>query len=460
MRVKGFVKILVRSRMALTGMILLGIFIFFAAAAPVLTPYRPQGDVVSGPRDPPAWISHFVGNTGLSQNAQFSGITGPNIASSGMDVRYSILSSDSVILNVTSATGGEVTVTETLNYPYAGPPSRFIGSVYVTPKLPTGQIAFVNASFYSYINGQREGNWTLWEQSVNITQRNGPSNGIDSNGVALAVSGSSLNPAQIIFSTKALYDYVLEITVPAGTSSFLVQNFHMNLFGNSWGLLGTDDGGFDIWSQFVYGAQLSLLVGLTATFIGIGLGLLVGLLAGYLGKLVDEILMRFTDMMLVIPTLPLLIVLVAVLGASLFNVIIVLGFLGWMGFARLIRSQVLSIRERPYIEAAKAAGAGTGYITVRHIFPNIVSLTYVNLALSVPAAIVGEAALSFLGLSDSSTITWGRMLQFFAEAGGTSQIYWWWILPPGIGIAVLSLAFILLGFAMDEIFNPRLRKRR
>lgn len=201
-------------------------------------------------------------------------------------------------------------------------------------------------------------------------------------------------------------------------------------------------------------------VGLIATGIGIGLGLLVGLMAGYLGKVVDEILMRFTDMLLVIPGLPLLIVLVATVGPNLLYIILYLGFFGWMGFARVVRSQVLSLRERPFIEAAKASGAGTGYITVRHIFPNIVSLTYVSLALSVPSAIVSEAALSFLGLGDPTVVTWGSMLGNAQFAGGSSNLAWWWILPPGFAIALISLSFILLGYAMDEMFNPRLRRRR
>jgi peptide/nickel transport system permease protein len=268
-----------------------------------------------------------------------------------------------------------------------------------------------------------------------------------------------LNAAEVIFNVPGTYRYVLELTLPKGSFNADISVKELNLFvyGNTFGWMGTDDSGYDVFTQFVYGARLSLIVGVTATIIGIGLGLLVGLLAGYLGKLVDEVLMRFTDMMLVIPSLPLLIVLVAVLGQSLTNIVFVLGFLGWMGFARLVRSQVLSLRERPFIEAAKASGAGTGYIVVRHIFTNIVSLTYVNLALSVPAAIVGEAALSFLGLGSLTETTWGRML---AEARGGVLLPWWWIVPPGLGIAVLSLSFILLGFGFDAIFNPRLRRRR
>ncbi|HYY92320.1 MAG TPA: ABC transporter permease, partial [Candidatus Dormibacteraeota bacterium] len=209
------------------------------------------------------------------------------------------------------------------------------------------------------------------------------------------------------------------------------------------------------------GARLSLMVGLVATSLGIGIGLLIGLMAGYLGRVVDEVLMRTADMLLVIPFLPLLIVLAATIGSSLVYIMILIGVFSWMGFARIIRSQVLSLRERPFIEAAKASGAGSGYITVRHIFPNIVSLTYVNLALTVPAAIVTEAALSFLGLSDPTVVTWGSMLGTANDVGATvSNPAWWWILPPGFSIALISLAFILIGYAMDELFNPRLRRRR
>ena len=168
--------------------------------------------------------------------------------------------------------------------------------------------------------------------------------------------------------------------------------------------------------------------------------------------------MRFTDMMLVLPSLPLLLVLVAVVGPSIFNIIILIGFLGWMGFARVIRSQVLSIKERPFIEAARAAGAGTRKILTTHIFRNVVSLTYVNLALAVPAAILTEAALSFLGLGDPLSISWGQIISNAQAVNALND--WWWIIPPGIGIAFVSLSFVLIGYSLDEIFNPKLRRRR
>jgi peptide/nickel transport system permease protein len=241
-------------------------------------------------------------------------------------------------------------------------------------------------------------------------------------------------------------------------TSLNIDNFAFSFEGKVWGVMGTDNHGVDLWSELVYGARISLYVGLVASIIGVVIGLIVGLAAGYMGRFVDEFLMRFSDMLLVIPTLPLLIVLVAVLGPALENLIILIGFLGWMGFARLVRSQVLSLRERPFVEAARAVGAGKTHIMTRHILPNVVSLIYVSLATSVPGAIVSEAALSFLGFYDPTKISWGRML-YEAQASGGVQ-YWWWTIPPGLCIAALAIAFVLLGFALDEVFNPRLRMRK
>jgi peptide/nickel transport system permease protein len=277
------------------------------------------------------------------------------------------------------------------------------------------------------------------------------------------VLGFSLgtNPAPIIFSQATSYSYGIQVTF-YGRQTINIDDFRIQVLGTAYGLLGTDYSGADVLSQTVYGSRISLFVGLLSAGIGIGLGLVVGLLAGFLGKFVDEVLMRFTDMMLVIPGLPLLIVLVAVLGPNIWNIIIIIGFLGWMGFARIIRAQVLTLRERPFIEAAKASGAGPGRIIMKHVFPNIVSLTYVNLALSVPAAILTESALAFLGLSDPSVVSWGHMFENVNVSGSLSHFppTWWWVLPPGLGIALVSLSFILIGYALDEIFNPRLRRRR
>ncbi len=454
-RFRNFLVRLLGNKMAFAGLVILLLFSGMAISAPYLTPYTPQGTIVSGTNDPPFWNPSITGDTTWSGNGDFTDLT---VLPASTAIQTS--SEDSVEFKATTSQSSTISVVKTVSWQFDGPPKSFTGNVKITPSGLNGPI--VSATAYLGKGGVR---WVLWDEQLNSSQVYAPEVGFNSQDPELAdrlnIAGG-FTPAQVIFSEKGSYEYVVEFVLPGGLPevTFSVQDFQMFLFGTVFGALGTDNSGHDLFTQFAHGSQVSLEVGLLATFLGISVGLMVGLLAGYLGGLVDEVLMRFTDMMLVIPGLPLLIVLVAVLGPSLFNLIMVLGFLGWMGFARIIRSQVLSLRERPFIEAARASGAGTGYVTVKHIFPNIVSLTYVNLALSVPAAIVGEAALSFLGLGPGAT-SWGKMLQDASSAGTSSgNLLWWWIIPPGVGIALLSLSFILVGYALDEMFNPKLRKRR
>jgi ABC-type dipeptide/oligopeptide/nickel transport system permease subunit len=463
-RLKNFMATLLKNKLAATGFFFLVVFIFLAFAAPLLTPYNPSGSVVSGKFNAPDWVSLVNGPSGYSKNIAFSGLS-INQSGSGLNVISSGQTPTSVNLHISSASQpGTVQVVETLTYPYLGAPRTIAG-------LATFTVSGMNENFTVtvYLERVGEAKIRLWSPTqINATGFYAPSPAIDSSSGAFnqqlgLANNGVVDAASYLFAPRvANYNYVMLFDIPSQfTGTIKVTGFSMTLLGNTWGILGTDSGGHDIFTQLVYGARLSLLVGLVATAISIGFGLVIGLMAGYLGKVVDEVLMRFTDMLLVIPNLPLLIVLVATIGPSLLYIILFLGFFGWQGFARVVRSQVLSIRERPFIEAAKAAGAGTGYIAVRHVFPNIVSLTYVSLALSVPAAIVGEAALSFLGLGDPTTITWGQMLQRADQAGiNTANLAWWWIIPPGVAIALISLSFILLGYAMDELFNPRLRRRR
>ncbi len=471
-RFKNFLLVLLKNKMAFTGLVLLVLFSVGAIAAPLITPYDPQGTVVTAPLAKPGWMPLLTGPSGWSQNIQFSGLrttSDPSIA-----IQTTGLSPTSATIQVTSnPLGGNVTVQKSLNYPYSGSAQRFIGHIVVLVNgLPASSPSLVatlalQSQSQGLIGPNEKAFWGPRATLVGGGTQNSPYPQIDSisspfnDQIQLQNSNQA---AQILFS-RPVSDFLitLDITLPKGVSglTITIQNFQLQLYGNAWGVFGSDDSGRDVFTQVLYGARLSLEVGLLATFIGVGLGLLVGLVAGYLGKVVDEVLMRFTDMMLVVPGLPLLIVLASILGSSLLNIIIILGFLGWMGFARLVRAQVLSLRERPFIEAAKASGAGTGYTLLRHVFPNVVSLTYVNLALAVPAAIVGEAALSFLGLGDETVITWGRMLaQANESAGSASNLPWWWVIPPGLAIALISLSFILIGYSLDEIFNPRLRRRR
>ncbi len=219
--------------------------------------------------------------------------------------------------------------------------------------------------------------------------------------------------------------------------------------------LGTDDAGQDVLTNFIYGSRVSLTVGFFASFISIVIGGVIGLVAGYFGGRVDNVLMRFTDIILVIPDLPLTIVLVALTKPSLLNIIIVIGIVGWTGSARLVRSQTLAVKERKFVTRARAIGAGHLRIIARHIFPLVLPLIVTNTVLVISLAILNESALSFLGLADPTTLSWGQMLNYAFTRGAMSSGAWWALMPPGFGIVWVVLACTLLGYGLEQILNPR-----
>ncbi|NCA78160.1 MAG: ABC transporter permease [Alphaproteobacteria bacterium] len=224
-------------------------------------------------------------------------------------------------------------------------------------------------------------------------------------------------------------------------------------------LLGTDDMGRDVLANLISGARISLLIGGLATLISMGIGTLIGIVSGYFGKGIDTALMRFTDFFMVIPWLPLMMVLAAILGTSIWNIIFVIGITGWAGTARVVRSQTLSVKERQFVERTLSLGAGSGHIMAHHILPNVFPLVFANTVLVAAVAIVSETTLSFLGLGDPTTASWGMMLHYAFESGATSAGAYWYYLPPGICVVLVVLSFTLLGYAFDEILNPKLRKR-
>jgi peptide/nickel transport system permease protein len=221
-------------------------------------------------------------------------------------------------------------------------------------------------------------------------------------------------------------------------------------------LLGTDDAGRDVLSNFIYGARVSLIVGFFAAFISVVIGGLIGISAGFYGGKVELILMRFTDIMLVIPALPLAVVLVALTSPSLGNIIFVIGILGWTTTARLVRSQTLSVKERKFVLRARSIGSGNAHIIQRHIFPLVLPLMVANTVLVISLAILEESTLSFLGLGDPTMISWGQMLNFAFTRGGVSSGAWWALVMPGLGIVWVVLGLTFLGHGLEQIFNPRL----
>jgi peptide/nickel transport system permease protein len=221
-------------------------------------------------------------------------------------------------------------------------------------------------------------------------------------------------------------------------------------------LLGRDDAGKDVLSQLIYGSRVSLTVGFTASFMAMVIGATVGLVAGYFGGRIGNVLMRAVDFLMVIPELPLMLVIIAVMGRGLLNIILVIGLLGWTYTARLVRSQVLSVKERQFVLRARSVGASSVRIMTRHIFPQVLPLVIAQAVLDISVAILAESTLAFLGLGDPTLVSWGNMLNFAFERG-MSRRAWWFLLPPGFAIVWVSLSLVLIGNTLDEIVNPRLR---
>jgi len=227
--------------------------------------------------------------------------------------------------------------------------------------------------------------------------------------------------------------------------------------GNTY-ILGTDNVGHDILTLLIYGSRIALFVGLTAAFFSVVVGTLVGLVSGYYAGTIDVLLMRATDIALSIPFLPIVLIWSQIRGQSIWNIVIILVILGWPGIARVVRAQTLSLKERAFIDAARVSGSSDTKIILKHIAPNVLPFTFLYMTLFVAAAILTEAALSYLGLGDPKAVSWGNMLSTI-QTSGSSLIAPWWLLPPGLCITILSLGFYLLGRGVDEIINPRLRRR-
>lgn len=225
-------------------------------------------------------------------------------------------------------------------------------------------------------------------------------------------------------------------------------------------LLGTDHIRRSVWAQFVWGSRVSLFVGLAATVLTILIGSIVGILSGFIGGRLDAFLMRITEWFLVIPFLPLAIVLASVLGRSVWNIIFVIGVTSWPSTARLVRAQVLTVKQRLFVDRARSLGGSGGHIVVHHVLPNVSGLILANATLAVPISILTETTLSFLGLGDPSSASWGKTLEEAFVNGAILRNAWWYFLPAGLGILAVVLAFTLIGRTLEEIANPRLSRER
>jgi peptide/nickel transport system permease protein len=485
-RAKGFWGVYKQNKKGLIGIGLIFFFILFALFGPLLSENHPVEDWdVGGRRVPPAWFKNLPGNQHLVPNLK--PITDVGFEDSEELSIWDIESSSEDSFTVTHSTEGyergsgpgsilislnrgasesasaDVKISKTFSWSYTNPPKRFRSMVSFKAEGVEGTslnvgIVVVDAKGEEYV---------LWQRDITAdTIWSYPEYKVDSYSIKVKMlfpEGVFADPAHKIFSGTGDYEFIfiasfddIDPDLTANTHLY-VDDLNIELMGTCYGLLGTDQWGRDVYSQLAHGAKISLLVGMLSAFISVSIGLIVGLFAGFIGGLVDEVSMRFADMMLVIPFLPLLLILIAILGQSIINIILIISLLGWMGFSRTVRSQVLSLKERAFIEAARAAGGSTTHIAIRHILPNVMGLVYVSLATNVPAAITAEAALSFLGLGDPSIMSWGQMLHDIVFYAAIKELYW--VIPPGLCIALLAVSFVMMGFSLDEILNPRLRGR-
>jgi peptide/nickel transport system permease protein len=485
-----------RSKLGLVGVAIIVFFVALALSAPLLTDKNPITDQnLASPYSIPVWArslpqysnypvdSELLLGTALSSQADLQqwhvDATGQATFAQGQNGSVAKFSPNSTL-----GQKGTVELTQTFAYAWAYPCSfnaritmipldKTISSndltldIYLTD--PSGkEFHLLGPSVYGDPGDSMEyfASFAQGQPSTLIADPVNPYVNILATGSPVVLNMGACGLPQGIFRPGEMkVAFVLASTVPVSVS---LTNAELLVQGRAYGWLGTDELGRDIWSQFVYGARTSLIVGLVAALMSVVIGTIVGLASGFKGGIVDEGLMRFNDFLLVIPFLPFILVILIIMELSHavawanteLIIIILLGALSWNGIARVIRSQVITVKERQFVEASRALGGSDLHIIYKHILPNVMGLVYANLALTVPGAILTEAALSFLGFGDPSVVSWGSVVSASAFATTSSLGFaWWWFLPPGLAIAILSTSFVLVGFSLDSILNPKLRRR-
>ncbi len=264
--------------------------------------------------------------------------------------------------------------------------------------------------------------------------------------VIMALLGPLLAPQEPLASSS--FDYVHRMEGPSSAH---------------W--LGTDESGRDLLSQFLIGARVSLIVGVVAGLVSAVIGAVVGICAGYFGGWVDRLLTFLDDWFLVIPFVPFAVLMAALLqddarqipGGKTGIIVAVLAVTGWAGTTRIVRAQVLSLRERPFVERARSQGASHIWIMRRHILPNVMPIVWANTVLIIALSVLGEAGLSYFGLGDPDSFSWGTLLYNGFQAGAINQGAWWYVVPPGAAITLFVLAFFAVGHVIEDAADPRAR---
>ena len=274
------------------------------------------------------------------------------------------------------------------------------------------------------------------------------------------------NAAKIILSEKG--EYRLEIKVlfkpapginqPGSGINLSIAEITLKIPGSVYGIMGTNYVGADVWSQFVWGIRQSFLVGILASSVAVALGVVFGMIIGYAGRYTREALLLLVDTIYLIPLLPILLIALIIVGRNIYAVAVIIGLFTWAGLARELGNWILSLRENQYVEVAKALGGSELYVMLKHVLPFTFHLVLFAFIIRIPFSILLEAGLSIIGFGDPFQASWGKMLNEALAGGALISAAWWWITPPIIGLTTLSLGFVFLGFALDEIMNPKLKQ--
>ena len=278
-----------------------------------------------------------------------------------------------------------------------------------------------------------------------------------------AFTFNRLSAEDIVFSKTQINEplkgnYIFSVDLYAVNSEAQIPESKLIIGGKAFGIMGTDELRRDLAIGLLWGTPLALFIGLVVAIASVVMGLLYGVYAGFKGKKTDETMMRFNDVIYALPALPFLIILSITISNSIFVLVGFLMIFGWVGIAKVARSMSLQIKTRGYVDAANMMGQKDSKIILKHIVPQLLPYAFASIAISVPAAITTEAGISFLGLGDPSFPTWGQILYDANIFGAAARGLWWWIMPPGVMIAITGLAFVFIGNALDAIVNPKLKR--
>jgi len=372
--------------------------------------------------------------------------------------------------DITTDTSGEISVVShqfSVNYVYDDFPSDFIyeftakysGSplLQISVIRPDGSNLRLLSSSLPHSNDVVFHNEKIFSTDDSIKKNLS----LQYNQFDFSIDGSSAE--DIVFSESSEHrvmkgNYVFLVNLYGVQTSNSIEKSTLIIGGKAYGIMGTDELRRDLAVGLLWGTPLALFIGVAVAIGSVVMGLVYGVYAGYKGKTTDEAMMRFNDVIYALPALPFLIILAVTISNSIFLMIGFLTIFGWVGIAKVSRSMSLQIKTKGYIEASKMMGQKNSIIIFKHILPQLLPYAFASIAISVPAAITTEAGLSFLGLGDPSFPTWGQILHDANTHGAAARGLWWWIMPPGLMIALTGLAFVFVGSALDAIVNPKLKR--